>query len=201
MSAASIFNPAWVLARETARSPAALALLVAALLLDLLARALLPLAIAASSTRGVEVGAEIRMLLFGGLTLLALNRFARWTSALQAQVTGERFFIFLLSGSYLHLFGLAAFAATEWLLGMHSPALRGEWLLASLWLSTLGGVLALARLENLAHGLLFLALAWWVPALIHAGIPHAPWSADGILSMLVPQLLGLGYVSLERVHR
>ena len=201
MSAASISKPAWLLALETARSPTALTALVAAVLLDLLARGLLPLAIAASNTRGVEIGTEIRSLVLGGLTLMALLRCSRWAGALRVQSGTERVLIVGLSAVYLHVFGLLALTVPEWLLGLRSPAPSHEWLLISLWLASLGGILALARLELAALGLLFTALAWWVPVVVHSGIPHAAWSTDRILSMLVPQLLGLGYVCLERVHR
>jgi hypothetical protein len=81
----------------------------------------------------------------------------------------------------------------------------------SIWLSTLAGILGLARLAPRTLGLVFVIFAWWVPVLIThdqanatglaRGISHPVWSAEGILPMLVPHLLAMGYVCLERAQR
>jgi hypothetical protein len=208
---ASVFRPAWLLARETLLARGTLALLGGALVLDLLERSWLPIGIATSQTRGGEVGSELRLLLFGALTLLLLLRAARWGALLRGLDPMSRVCIVLLSGLYLHMLCVLVVAMPEALLfGRH---LATDWNLvgASIWLTSLAGILALSRLGPRTLGLAFLLLAWWVPVLgmpgpvcadaVARGISHPPWSADGILPMLVPQLLALGYVSLERVQR
>jgi hypothetical protein len=211
MSITSIARPAWLLTRELCLAPATLTLLAIALLIDVLARTLLPLGIASSVTRGIDLSAELRQLLFVGIALLLLVRVAHWGVAFRCLAGADKLCIVVVSGLYLHLLAAALLAIPDVLLfrGPLEPA--GRILSESLWLTCLCGILAQSRLEARSLGLLFLLLAWFVPTLCMPlpaeplaaakGLPLAAWSAEGFLSMLVPQLLALGYVSVEGAQR
>jgi hypothetical protein len=211
MSLTSIARPASLLALELCTAPATLILLAVALLLDLGARALLPLGIASSATGAIDLSSELRGLLFLSTALLLLARIGQWGIAMRGLGDHERVVIVVLSGLYIHLFVAVALWIPEGLLfgGWIPPDWRllGE----SLWLTSLAGILAQSRLEPRSLGLLYLLLAWFVPTLCMPvplelltsakGIPLRAWSAEGILPMLVPPLLALGYVSVERAQR
>jgi hypothetical protein len=211
MSITSIARPAWVLTRELCLAPAALALVASALLVDVLARTLLPLGIASSATRGTDVSAELRQLLFVGIALLLLVRVAHWGMAFRCLSGTEKWCIVIVSGLYLHLLVAILLAIPDRLLFRTPLEPAGRILSESLWLTCLAGILAQSRLDARNLGLLFLLLAWFVPTLCMPlpaepfaaakGLPLAAWSAEGFLSMLVPQLLALGYVSVEDAQR
>lgn len=199
------------MARQTIASRAGMSLIVGMLGIDLLARSALPFGIAASRTRAGEVGLELRLLMFGALTLLLLVRTRRWRAALPGLAPASLSIIVCLSGVYLAVIGSLSAAIVDRLLGAGLPVAVWTQAGAAIWLATLAGILASSRLEPRSLGLLFLLLAWWVPVLvlpaaetgaaIGQGISRAPWSADGFLPMLVPHLWALGYVCLERAQR
>lgn len=207
----SIAHAAWILTRELIASWTFGAVLVAGLLLQLVSQSLLPLGIAASETGAADLSAELRTLLFLGLGLLVLLRVVAWRPMLAGTGDVSRGVIVSLSTSYLHCIVGMCLAVEAYAFNPRSlrwdPGAIGD----SLWLSSLVGILSLARLEPRALGLLYLLLAWWVPVLGttgHIGVLHAakafslpPWSADGLLPMLVPQFLALSLVTLGRVVR
>ncbi len=208
---ASLLRPARMLTSRTLVSRGGLAFLIGVVALDLLARSILPFGIAASQTSAEGLGRELRLLLFGGLTLLVLVRAARWRPILRGSGAPSVVFIVSLSGLYLVCIGYAFAALPDRLLFGRNPEI--EWLEvgAAIWLATLAGILALSRLDPRPLGSAFVLLGWWVPVLglpipvaagaVGEGMSRTPWSADGILPMLVPHLLAVGYVCLERAQR
>lgn len=88
-------------------------------------------------------------------------------------------------------------------------AIRG--LAAVTWFASLGALLSPARLSTPARTIVYLGLAWWIPALLglHSPIlasresfpatPNGGLTAD--LSMMLPHLLALGITLLERSRR
>jgi hypothetical protein len=208
---APVLRPAWLLARQTIASRAGVAIVVGFVGLDLLARSALPFGIAASHARADELGRESRVLLFGTITLLTLLRASRWRPILHGLGDLGVAATVCLSALYLDCIAHLSVGSLDALLFRADP--RPEWLElgAGVWLATLAGILALSRLEPRALGLVFLLLAWWVPVLglpgpdgggaLGEGISRTPWSAEGILPMLVPHLWAVGYVCLERAQR
>jgi hypothetical protein len=188
-----------------------LALLAGAVTLNLLVRTLHPLGLVASSSKGQEPYHGLRWALLGWLTLLILVRAASWGTLLRGLGNLERVAIVAVSGCYLHCIGLMVLAVPDALLDGGIRRVDGRMVGDSLTLTSLAAILTLSRLDPRTLGSLFVVLAWCVPALcmpepaealsVAKGISIPPWSADGILPMLVPQLLALGYVSLERAQR
>jgi len=200
-----------VLAREVLVSRGTLALLAVVVGLDLVARTLLPLGIATSSNHVAELGLELRLVLFATLALLTQLRMARWRIALPGIHFVEPIAIVIISGLYLHLLLGCVVVLPARLLFRESVGISFGAVGESLWLSSLAGILTLGRHAPRTLGLAFLLLAWWVPILgrlppteplaLASGISQPAWSAGGILPMLVPHLLAVAYVSLDRVQR
>jgi hypothetical protein len=200
-----------MLTRDLIGSWAVGGLVVAALVLHLVAQALLPLGIAASEIGATDLTGELRTLLFVGLGLLVLLRVPAWRSLLAGAGSLSRAAIVCLSLLYLHLIGAVCLTLEAYALSPRS--VRWDWgaIADSLWLSSLVGILSLSRLEPRALGFSYLLLSWWVPVLGttgHVGVHDAakaislpPWSADGLLPMLVPQLLALSFVCLAKAAR
>ena len=209
--AGSVVTPALSIAGSVLLARGTLALLFVAVSVHLSARILLPLGIAASQTRTQAIDSELRLFVFGALALLVLLRSARWRHVLVGLGAPQMVSIVCLSDLCIHLIWCALVAIPGTLLFGASALPDWGALGDSFWLASLAGILSLSRLEPRALASAFLLLAWWVPALglpdcapgtvFPAGIHHPPWSAGGFLPMLVPQLLALGYVGLERAQR
>lgn len=207
----STARPAWLLTREVLATRASVALLAGAAGLSVVARALQPLGISASRTRADELACELGLLLCGCLTLLVLVRSAHWRAVLEGFGTARLFVIIILTVLYLDVISQIVVAVPNGILFSSPPALGPRSAGEALWLSSLAGILALSRLEARTLGLSFLLLAAWVPVFgtgdparalgVSAGVSDGGLSVDVILPMLVPHLLALGYVCLERVQR
>ncbi|MBK7642654.1 MAG: hypothetical protein IPJ19_06315 [Planctomycetes bacterium] len=209
--ASSIAWSAWQVAWASARTRAAVAIALGALTLEAATRGLLPIAVASSRTTSIALMGETRLLAMTGLALVVLTRAARLSHVFRIAGAAERASIVALSTVVLHLVYILLVTPLEWLVLREPPALRIQVLADSAWLASLAGLVSLARLEPRSLLLGFALLAWWVPVLglpPHAlalgaskGISSGAWTAEGILPMLVPHFLALGYVCLERAQR
>jgi hypothetical protein len=211
MIATSVLRPAWILARETTTARATWALLATAVAFELLAQGALRVALAGTAIEPMRVSAEVRWMALAAATLLLLLRVERWKALLGASGSRHRVGIVFLSALYLQCFVLLAVGVSSW---MRRAGVLGIDLLSIgriAWLACLAALLALTTFDGRSLTVAFLLLAWCVPVL---GFPEASggissakamtraaWSADGILPMLVPLLLALGLVCLERWRR
>jgi hypothetical protein len=176
-----------------------------------LIRVALALALPSPTDHGDPILAEIRSAALGLSLLVLLLDASRGGALWRAVGRLELAFVVFLSALYLQLFCVLVFGVPELLRAGGSVTWNGQLLVEILWLGSLGAILTLARLEARALAVAFVLLAWWMPVLgapeavdrIFSTKPrtHSTWSADGILPMLIPQLLALGFVCLERWRR
>ena len=208
---ASTLRPAWVLAREVLRARTTWAVLVAALALDLLARWSLRWTLSGGGESEARLAPELRWMLASVLALMLLLRTERWRPLFRGQTQASSYLIVLLSCLSLQCFGLVVLGIPALARGAGHELLARGVVGEFCFLGSLTGLLALTRLDSRALAVVFALLAWCVPLLgypeqsesISGTIPmtRSPWTVDGILPMLVPQLLALGFVCLERWRR
>jgi hypothetical protein len=208
---ASTLRPAWVLTREVLRTRTTIAVLVAALALDLFARWSLRWTLADGGDSEARLTPELRWLLASVLALMLLLRSERWRPLLRGLSSTSVYVVVFLSCVYLQCFCLLVLSIPTLARGAGYELLARGAVGELCFLGSLTGLLALTRLDSRALAVVFALLAWCVPLLgypeqsgsISGTIPmtRSPWTADGILPMLVPQLLALGFVCLERWRR
>lgn len=204
-------RPPLALSQAVLRSSPALAAFALAACLESLALAFLPLGIAASATRAEALRAEVHWLLAIAIQLVLVLQVRRWRSLLRPLSDPHLGLILLLSSVFAMAVALVGLTLLElglgWAPGVELPGLLPALLGAAL----LGTTLSFTRLDGIGLSAAFLALCWIVPALGTPatgsvdlgpkGLALPPWTADRFLPMLIPQLLAIGYVCLERARR
>lgn len=202
---------AWVLTKQVLGRRRTLILVAVTVALISLTRAALALALPSPTDHGDPILTEIRCGALGLSLLVLLLDASRGEAMLRTVGRSDLAFIVFLSAIYLQFFCVLGFSVPEFFRTGASASLDGQLMVEMLWLGSLGAILALGRLETRALAVAFVLLAWWMPVL---GAPeavgsifgtksrtHSAWSADGLLPMLIPQLLALGFVCLERWRR
>lgn len=160
----------------------------------------------------VQIHRSITFLLAAAITARASLRMDRGSALLRATSTG---------GVLVCNFLACCLAAAPYVVtfGVASAPLRSDTLVDSLrqgagavaWCASLGAILSMARTSAPLRVGLFVACAWWVPALLDlphpilGSIPGFPGDTLGDgrtdMSMMLPHLLALGTTFLERARR